>query len=107
MLPDEKTGCHRTGFAKTCRQCVIEHGCQLWDFVAGTDPNTGDKLNRYMCLDKLNKHLQIESLQHLNEVGAEIHELRNDIAAARGESARIPSASRWAPAPKPEHKRLG
>lgn len=30
MLPEKDIGCHRTGFAKTCRECVVEHNCQLW-----------------------------------------------------------------------------
>lgn len=32
--PDKETMCHRTGFTKTCFECVTQHGCRLWKHVA-------------------------------------------------------------------------
>lgn len=31
--PDKETMCHRTGFAKSCFECVTQHGCRLWKQV--------------------------------------------------------------------------
>ncbi len=85
---------------------MIDHNCQLWEFVAGVDPNTGTPINKYMCLDKMGKLLQIETMQHINELGAETHELRNDIALAQGRARVQPVNPRWGQVSGPEQKRI-
>lgn len=50
-LPDEKIGCHRTGFEKKCRQLVCEGICSRWIHLEGNHPVTGAFFTKADCVD--------------------------------------------------------
>lgn len=87
MLPDEKTGCHRAGFQKTCRACVIEHNCQLWIQIMGHNPNTGEAMNKWACSDSIGHLLMIENSQMQRQTGAAVESFRNEVVALNGGKA--------------------
>lgn len=66
MLPDEKIGCHRTGFAISCCDGVTKHKCQLWSHVSGTDA-MGKDIDVFGCADQL-------SIKFLHEVAKEVRQ---------------------------------
>lgn len=78
-IPPEGVGCHRTGFAKTCRECVIDHKCQLWIQIMGQNPNTGEDMNRWACADCWMPVLTIENSQQQRQTGAAIESFRNEM----------------------------
>jgi len=84
MLPDKDTGCHRTGFAKTCRECVVEHKCQLWVQLMGNNPNTGEPINRWACADSWLPMLMIENSQQQRQTGAAVESFRNEMVRLNG-----------------------
>lgn len=77
MLPDKETRCHMTGFNKTCFKCVTEFKCKKWVQILGINPQTGQEINKWDCVDALLPLLQIESSRKMNEVGAAIESFRN------------------------------
>lgn len=79
MLPDEKIGCHHTGFAKKCRALVSSGKCGRWIQVVGTNPNTGESVNRYDCVDNWIPILLIENSQQTRQAGAAIESFRNEM----------------------------
>lgn len=81
MLPDKDVKCHRTGFEKSCRECVVEHKCQAWVQVLGTNPQTGETLAKWACADAWGPMLQVETNRKLHEVGAAIESFRNESLA--------------------------
>lgn len=58
-LPDKATMCHRTGFAKTCFECVTQHGCRLWKHIvlegdpAGAPGQAIKPVDHWDCIDAL------------------------------------------------------
>ncbi|WP_368508098.1 hypothetical protein [Bradyrhizobium lupini] len=81
-LPPKDVGCHRTGFAKGCRECVVEHNCQLWMHISGANPNTGEALQTYGCADTFMPLLMIENSQQQRQTGAAVESLRNEMVNA-------------------------
>ena len=79
MLPDKNVGCHRTGFVKTCFECVTQHRCRLWTHIIGVDPNTGQEVNAYGCADEFRNKLIIETSQQTRQAGAAIESFRNEM----------------------------
>jgi len=79
LLPDKTIGCHKTGFAKTCRECVVEHNCQLWIQIAGTNPNTGEPMSTWGCSEALMPFLAIENSKEQRQTGAAIESFRNEM----------------------------
>ena len=78
-LPDKDVYCHRTGFAKTCFECVTQHRCQLWSQIMGVDPNTGQELNYWACADVLRNKLLIEGAKESRQTGAAVERFRNEM----------------------------
>ncbi len=53
-LPAKHIMCHRTGFTKPCRECVVEHGCRLWKRVTlEGHPETAAPVDHWDCADSL------------------------------------------------------
>lgn len=77
MIPPKDIGCHRTGFQKTCFECVTEHKCRLWSHIIGLDPNTGLEVNFYGCADEVRNKLIMEGTQQTRQTGAALETLRN------------------------------
>lgn len=76
-LPDDKVGCHHTGFAKKCRALVTSGKCNRWVQIIGTDANTGQPVNESRCVDNWTHTLMIENSQMQRQTGAAVESLRN------------------------------
>ena len=70
--------CHRTGFAKSCREIVTEGQCRLWMQIVGHNPNTGEQMNQWGCADEFLPLLLIENSQMQRQTGAAVESLRNE-----------------------------
>jgi hypothetical protein len=79
MLPDKKVKCPYTGFTKTCFDGVTKHSCPKWIHVMGSDPNTGESVNRYACSDSWMPMLLLENSQQQRQTGAAVESFRNEM----------------------------
>jgi hypothetical protein len=62
--PDKQKMCHRTGFAKSCRDLLDERVCQgRWVHITGSNMNTGDPIDVHGCVDDAQYLLQ-QSFEH-------------------------------------------
>lgn len=77
-IPDKSIMCHRTGFAKSCREIVLEGQCRLWTHIRGMDNNTGAEIDRYGCADEFLPLLLIENSNLQRQTGAAVESLRNE-----------------------------
>lgn len=84
MLPDKSVMCHHTGFAKSCRECVVEHNCQKWTQVLGTNPQTGEDVQRWGCADSFLPLIMIENSQMQRQTGAAINDFRDEMLKLNG-----------------------
>jgi len=80
-LPDEKLGCHRTGFAKKCRKLVTSGVCNRWVHVTGADPVTGEALNKFNCIDNWEFTFMLELGRQQHGVSASLNSFRNEVVA--------------------------
>lgn len=95
MLPDEKIMCHETGFEKSCRDMVINSRCRKWRQIQGTNPNTGEPLNQWDCVDGWMPFLTLENTQQVRQVGAAVESFRNEAArTSQVQTALIMNAAR-------------
>ena len=78
-FPPKDVGCHRTGFQKTCFECVTEHRCRLWQHLIGTDPQTGVGFDFYGCADEFGTKLRIELSQQMRQAGASTDKVATEI----------------------------
>lgn len=78
-LPDKDIGCHRCGFEKKCRQLVVDGLCNRWIEVAGMNPNTGEEIKHYDCVDNWGPMLTLENSQQVRQLGAAVESLRNEM----------------------------
>lgn len=81
LLPPEKVFCHHTGFTKRCRSLVSSGRCNRWLQIAGKNPNTGEDVNRYDCIDNWTPMLLIENSQQQRQTGAAVESFRNEVVA--------------------------
>lgn len=79
FLPNEKIGCHHTGFEKNCRDLVTSGRCQKWIQLHGMDRTTNKPIDTWGCVDALVHHLMIDNTYKQHETAAEIAALRKDI----------------------------
>lgn len=78
MFPDEKIGCHLTGFKMSCFEGVSKHKCQKWANLRGTHPQTGAPVDFWGCTDALSYLVSADFGKQLNELGAAVESLRNE-----------------------------
>lgn len=78
MLPDEKIYCHRTGFQKTCFECVTGKKCQLWMQLQMINPQTGEQMDRWGCKDALELLINLDHGKKLNELAGSFDGMRNE-----------------------------
>jgi hypothetical protein len=83
MLPEANIYCHHTGFTKKCRTLVAGGKCNRWMQVIGMNPNTGEQVNNYNCVDNWIPMLLIENSQMQRQTGAAIESFRNEVVAPR------------------------
>lgn len=78
MLPNDKIGCHHTGFKQKCFKLVSDGLCNRWTQVLGINPNTGENINRWDCSDNWLPVLLIENSQQQRQTAAAVESFRND-----------------------------
>lgn len=76
-IPPKEMMCHHTGFTKSCRDLVTSGKCRRWIQVMGTNPNTGEPVNRWDCVDNWTPMLLIENSQMQRQTGAAVESFRN------------------------------
>lgn len=79
MLPDPKVMCPATCFKKSCRSIVAEHDCPKFVHIAGVDPNNGQEINKYGCVDSFLPMLLIENSQQQRQTAAAVESFRNEM----------------------------
>lgn len=79
-IPDARTMCHRTGFTKTCRECVVDHGCRLWKRVTlEGHPETAKPVDHYDCADSLVDLYLKDMLRRQVQTTATVDHLRKEV----------------------------
>ena len=89
FLPEDGVGCHETGFTKTCRECVVTHRCRKWRQIIGTNPNTGEMINKWDCADSWMPLLTIENSQMQRQTGAAVESFRNEVMGRAAEAPQL------------------
>ena len=88
MLPDKTTMCHRTGFAKSCFECVTQHGCRLWKHVQlEGDPRlpvgaAQSAVDHWDCIDSLIDLYQRDMLRRQVQTTATVDKLSKEVREA-------------------------
>lgn len=84
MMPDKSVMCHRTGFVRTCHECVTQHGCRLWKRVEmEANPETGAPMPPvYDCMDSVAHIYAIDTLRRITSVTASVDALRKEVVQA-------------------------
>lgn len=79
MLPDKNIKCHETCFAKTCLSIVSKGQCRKWVKIDGLNPNTGEPMHKFDCVDAIMPFLMIENSQQQRQTGAAVESFRNKV----------------------------
>ena len=77
MLPDEKIRCPATGFAKSCRAIVAKYDCPKFVKISGVNPNDGQPIDKFGCIDSFIHMLLIENSMLQRQTGAAVESFRN------------------------------
>jgi hypothetical protein len=81
-FPDASVKCPYVGFKQPCRDLAL--ACPKFVHIAGTNPNTGDPVNKYGCADSFIPMLLIENSQQQRQTGAAVESFRNAVVAING-----------------------
>jgi hypothetical protein len=92
-LPEVGVGCHETGFEKDCRDMVVNRRCRKWIQIQGTNPNTGESVNRWDCVDAWFPLLLIENSQMQRQTGAAVESFRNEVVRANQQACQVIAAT--------------
>jgi hypothetical protein len=89
-LPNEKRGCHRTGFTRKCRDLVVNGECERWVGMSGMDPRTLSPIpgRTYKCIDDWQHDLLIDVANLTREAGAAQESFRNEVCEPQTENQR-------------------
>jgi hypothetical protein len=90
FLPDEKIMCHETAFQRSCRDIVVNCRCRKWVQIMGTNPNTGEALNKWDCVDAWMPLLTIENSQMQRQTGAAVESFRNEVVRQSANPVALP-----------------
>lgn len=83
MLPDKTTKCHRTGFERTCFECVTAHGCRLWKRVTlEGHPENGAPVDHYDCIDSLTDMYMKDMLRRQLQTTHTVDKLSDEVKQA-------------------------
>jgi hypothetical protein len=82
MLPDQKIRCPHTGFSKSCRSIVAKHDCPKFVKISGVNPNDGQPVDKFGCIDSFMHMLMIENSQQQRQTGAAVESFRNEMVRA-------------------------
>ena len=93
MLPDKNIKCPATGFSKSCREIVADCDCPKFIKISGVNPNDGQPIDRFGCIDSFLHMLLIENSQMQHQTGAAVESFRNEMVKANENSLRMLAAS--------------
>ena len=93
MLPDKNIKCPATGFAKSCREIVADCDCPKFVKISGVNPNDGQPVDKFGCVDSFMHMLLIENSQMQHQTGAAVESFRNEMVKANENSLRMLAAS--------------
>ena len=93
MLPDKNVKCPATGFAKSCREIVADCDCPKFVKISGVNPNDGQPVDKFGCIDSFMHMLMIENSQMQHQTGAAVESFRNEMVKANENSLRMLAAS--------------
>ena len=79
MLPDPKIKCPATGFARSCREILGECDCPKFIHILGSDPQTGQPIDKFGCVDSFLHTILIENSQMQRQTGAAVESFRNEM----------------------------
>jgi hypothetical protein len=82
FLPDPKIGCPYTGFTQKCRTMVVEHACPKFVKIDGMNPQSGEPMSKFGCIDAFQAHLMLENSAQQRSTGAAVESLRNKFVTA-------------------------
>jgi hypothetical protein len=77
MLPDKNILCPATQFTRTCRELCGD--CPKFVHIAGVNPNDGQPVNKFGCVDSFLPMLLIENSQQQRHTGAAVESFRNEM----------------------------
>ena len=93
MLPDKNIKCPATGFSKSCREIVADCDCPKFIKICGVNPNDGQPVDKFGCVDSFMHMLLIENSQMQRQTGAAVESFRNEMVKANENSLRMLAAS--------------
>ena len=93
MLPDKNIKCPATGFSKSCREIVADCDCPKFIKICGVNPNDGQPVDKFGCVDSFMHMLLIENSQMQRQTGASVESFRNEMVKANENSLRMLAAS--------------
>lgn len=82
MLPDKNIKCPATGFTKSCREIVADCDCPKFVKISGVNPNDGQPVDKFGCVDSFLPMLLIENSQQQRQTGAAVESFRNEMVTA-------------------------
>lgn len=80
LLPDKEIKCPHTGFNKTCREIVTSCTCPKYVHILGANPNTGQPVDVWGCIDSLYHLLLIENSQMQKQTAASCDKVATEVA---------------------------
>lgn len=80
MLPEKNILCPATTFTRTCRELCGD--CPKFIHIAGHDPNSGQPVDKFGCVDSFIPMLLIENSQQQRQTGAAVESFRNEMVKA-------------------------
>ncbi len=89
MLPDDAIKCPHTGFAESCRSIVARCNCPKFVKISGVNPNDGQPIDKFGCIDSFLHMLLIENSQQQRQTGAAVESFRNEMVKANAEGASV------------------
>jgi hypothetical protein len=82
-IPDDKTMCHRTGFATSCFEGVTKHKCRLWKRVTMEGhPENAKPVDHYDCADSLVDLYLKDMLRRQLQTTATVDSMRKEVREA-------------------------
>lgn len=93
MLPDKNVMCPSTGFARPCREIIAEHTCPKFVKITGTNPNGGEPVDQFGCVDSFIPMLLIENSQQQRQTAAAVESFRNEMVKSNHASLALIAAA--------------
>lgn len=89
-LPDSNITCPHTWHEKTCRELALN--CPKFIQVMGANPQNGDLVGEWGCVDTFLPMLMIENSQQQRQTAAAIESFRNEMVSAEMRSRQVLTA---------------